>query len=110
MTSARIFLTCSLLALGACQAGTPAQTPVAEAEVALTTAERLALHYVTLPACPKATLCSDAATVAKIKAADNVAYAAVKAARANNTDANVAAANAAIAGLLSIIPALMTNN
>lgn len=77
---------------------------VAKIEVALTAAERIAINYVTLPACPKAPICADAEVVARIKQADNVAFDAVMAARASGTNANVAAANAAIAALLNLIP------
>lgn len=69
---------------------------VAAAEVALTTAERAALVYTTLPS-------ADPAVKAKIKAADNVAYKAVKAAEGGMGTA--ASAIAAISSLSSIIPA-----
>lgn len=89
---------------------TPPQTvalvanSVAEAEILLTAAENTATVYVQLPNCPapKGGLCSDAATRDKIKAADNVAYSAVKAARANA--GTVAAAVSAIAGLIVATP------
>ena len=87
-----------LLALAAC-AGT---SGLAGTEVALTETERLALAYVTLPACPGAALCSDAAVVAKIKAADNIAYAAVMGAKAGKV--LPADATAAVAALASLIP------
>lgn len=95
---------CCALALAACT--TPAvQTDAAAAEVALTTAERLALAYTTLPQCGAAgatAICSDPAIKAKIKAADNTAYTAVKAAETGGT--TVAAAVAAIAALQAVIP------
>ncbi len=96
------------LLLAACASGGTTQTTVAEAEVALTAAEQVALSYVTLPACPAPSgpLCSDAATSAKIKQAAQVAYAAVKAAEASGTSADLAAANAAIATLTALVPAV----
>lgn len=102
--------TTTLILLAGC-AGTatnPAastQTGVAAAEVALTAAEKAALTYASLPQCPVgAPICSDAATIAKVKAGDNTAYAAVKAARASGASADIAVANAAIAALVSMVP------
>jgi hypothetical protein len=82
-----------------------ASNGVAQTEVGLTSAEQLAMQYVTLPACPSATgaLCSDPSITAKIKAADDVAYAAVKG--LENGTVTAAAAQAAVASLLSVIPA-----
>lgn len=103
----------ALLALGGCQTGAggasvPVQTYVDQAAVALTLAERAALRYAQLPRCPKASLCSDAATVAEIKLKDQSAYAAVKAARQAGDKADTAALNAAIAALAAAIPAADT--
>lgn len=95
---------CCALALAACST-TTVQTDSAAAAVALTTAERLALVYMSLPQCgaPGATaVCSDPAVKAKIKAADNTAYAAVKSAEAGMT--TTAAAVAAITALQALIP------
>jgi hypothetical protein len=78
---------------------------VAAAEIALTNAERLALHYTGLPRCGTAAatpLCSNPATVQQIKDYDNRAYAAVKAARAN--EALLGLALSAIDAFGSIIP------
>lgn len=90
----------AMLVLGACSGNS-----VAQSQVALTLAERLALQYVTLPACtpagPKA--CSDAAIVAQIKAADTLAYQAVKQAQAGTIDPAQAAAE--VAALAALIPA-----
>lgn len=64
---------------------------VLAAEQSLTAIERTALIYTTLPRCGGvARVCSDPATVQKIKDLDNQAYMAVKAARQN-------------AGLLSVV-------
>jgi hypothetical protein len=80
------------------------RTSVAMAQVALTAAEQAATAYVTRPPCPAVTLCSDADVVARIKAADNVAYAAVQAAATGATTPD--AAMAAVAGLIALIPDL----
>lgn len=92
------------LALAACN--TNPQSDIAAAEVALTEAESIALRYVTQPTCNgmNAPLCSDPATVEQIKAADNKAYAAVKAARrlASPSPAEVAVATAAVAELTAL--------
>lgn len=98
----------SVSSLIGCTTTQPAGT-VAATEIALTTAESLAFHYATLPTCPTAApACSDPAVVARIKAADNTAYAAVKAARAataaGNDNGTVAAASAAVAALNAAIP------
>jgi hypothetical protein len=78
---------------------------VAQAENALTIAEQAATVYVRLPLCPQAagTLCSDATIAAKIKAADNVAYAAVKG--AENGTVAPADAVAAVSALSALTPA-----
>jgi hypothetical protein len=97
-----------IVLLGACS-GQNAQQQQAQAvdavSVALTAAERAATAYVMLPPCPSpnGTVCSDPSTVAKIKAADNAAYAAVVAYR--NGTGTQAAADAALAVLASLIPA-----
>ena len=83
---------------------TDTATVVAKVQVALTAAERIAINYVTLPACPKAPICADETVVARIKQADKVAFEAVMAARQAGSNANLAAANAAIAALLNTIP------
>lgn len=75
---------------------------VAAAEVALTAAETIALHYATLPRCPAAVLCSSQAVVDKIKALDRTAYSAVEAAKANA--GLLAVAITAIADLRHAIP------
>lgn len=78
----------------------------AQAEVALTAAETAALAYVTQPACVGArssATCPSPATVAAIKAADTVAYTAVKGAEAGTV--TVAQANAAVAALAALLPA-----
>jgi hypothetical protein len=95
--------------LAACSPGAT-QTAVARTEVALTAAEKAATLYVTLPQCPKASpFCSEAAIITQVKAADNVAYSAVMQARSGGDDAKVAAANAAIATLVSLIPTPATH-
>lgn len=87
-----------------------ARTPVvaksvAAAQIALTNLERLALRYTSLPRCgsPGATpVCSDPATVQRIKDYDNVAFDAVMRARRNSAllDFAVGAINA----LQAVIP------
>jgi hypothetical protein len=82
---------------------------IAETKVALTLADRLAVVYITAPACPSpdGRICSDAATVAKIKAAASLAYSAVKQAEAGKIDpAQAAAEVAALALLIPTAPAL----
>jgi hypothetical protein len=98
-----LFLLCLLLP-AACGTTQTAQT-VAASEVALTAAEATAFKYATLPSCPSptGTLCSQPAIVAQIKAADNIAFAAVKAAEGGAGDAALAAA--AVAALVALIPA-----
>lgn len=95
----------ALFLLAACSGQTTAQT-VAQVEVALTAAEKAATIYVQLPLCSttKSKVCSDAAVANKIKAADNVAFDAVQAARQSNDSAKTAAAAAAVKALTDIIP------
>jgi hypothetical protein len=102
-TMKHLFLLCLLLP-AACGTTQTAQT-VAASEVALTAAEATAFKYATLPSCPvtTGTLCSQPAIVAQIKAADNIAYAAVKAAEGGTGDAALAAA--AVAALVALVPA-----
>ncbi len=81
--------------------------PLAQLELALTASEKAALVYVTLPTCivDGQPLCSTAAAVTKIKAADNQAFAAVLAARAAPADnVKAQAAAAAVAALVASIP------
>lgn len=95
----RPILTLTLAAaLAACATTIPAT------EIALTAAERTALAYVTQPRCTAAPVvtCSDPATVARIKAADAVAYSAVVAARTGGSTADAAAAVAALAALVPV--------
>lgn len=86
------------------------QADIAATEVALTEAEAIALRYVTQPTCngSNAPLCSDPATVVKIKVADNAAYAAVKTARSLSTpsQADAASAAAAVAALTALTSSL----
>ena len=91
-------------ALAACaNAGAGISAKVDAAVVGLTAAERAALVYTSLPRCPAAALCSDPATVQKIKDADNIAYAAVKAAEQN--EALLGAALSAVSALQGTVPA-----
>jgi hypothetical protein len=94
------------LAVAACAAQTAIQPvsprTVAEAELALTAAERAALAYTSLPPCPAAKICADPALKAKIKSADVIAYNAVVAARDN--PALAGAAWSAITALGGLIP------
>jgi hypothetical protein len=95
----------AVLMLAGCAQTVPAS------EIALTAAEATALQYVTLPACapgatsqPGGALCSQATVVAQIKAADNTAFTAVKAAESGT--GMQAAASAAVAALSSLVPAI----
>ena len=93
----------AVVGLAGC-AGTAAGR-IAQAEVALTAAERVALAYVVQPAClpgKAAVTCSYPATVAKIKAADTLAFTAVMAAKSGTVSAEDALA--AVSALTSIIP------
>ena len=94
----KIILAACLAVAGCASQSAPVaySNTVAGAEVALTTAERAALVCIGTP------LCSDPATVARIKAADNRAYAAVKIARAGSGSPDLA--TAAIADLVAAIP------
>ena len=93
-----ILAACLLVSACAAQTAPVAYSnTVAGAEVALTTAESAALACIGTP------LCSDPATVGRIKAADNRAYAAVKIARAGSGSPDLA--TAAIADLVAAIPA-----
>lgn len=94
----------SVFALAACSTTPSALSPsdVAKAEVALTSAEQAALIYTSLPRCPQPSgLCSQTATVAAIKKADAVAYAALIAVV---DGPSLATAEAAISALLAIVP------
>lgn len=86
-------------------------TAVAQAEVALTAAEKAATLYVRLPQCVATNrpICSEASINNQIKAADNVAFNAVMAARAGGDSAKLAAANAAVAALVTLIPITITH-
>lgn len=92
----------AMLALGACQ-NPQVSAKVDAAIVSLTTAERLALVYTSLPRCPvSAPICSDPARVAQIKSLDMKAYTAVKVAEKN--EALLSAAIDAVQSFQSAIP------
>lgn len=99
----------AFLALASCNQ-TPAQqsgndTKIAQAEIALTAAEKVALQYFMLPRCPKSTpVCADQATVNKIADADNKAYNALKLAKQVNSDTNLAALLTALSDLTNLLP------
>lgn len=95
----------ALLTLAAC-VNPSVTSKVDAAVVGLTAAERAALIYTSLPRCPTTVICSDPATVAKIKSLDNQAYVAVKAAEQN--EALLSAALSSISTLTSAIPASVT--
>ena len=81
------------------------QKAVAAVEVALTAADKTATHYITLPLCGPThakPVCSEAAVSAKIKANEQKAYDAVKAARDN--PALIDAAQAAVDSLVQSTP------
>jgi len=106
-----LFAVVLAITIAACSAQTTATT-VAASAVALTAAEATAYKYVTLPSCvapatagPNGTLCAQPAIVMQIKATDNAAYAAVKAAEGAGTQAAASAASAAVAALSALIPA-----
>jgi hypothetical protein len=101
----------AILSVSACQnpggGGQSPVTAIALMEQSLTAAEKAATIYIELPLCsikPQRP-CSDASVSAKIKAADQAAYDAVKAARTSGDDAKMAAAKAALAALIDVIPA-----
>ena len=93
-----------LAAVAALAACSTTATVAPQLEVALTTAEQLALKYVTLPACPQpsGTLCSTPSGIAAVKASDDAAYAAVKGYESGTVSS--ADATAAVTALLSVIP------
>lgn len=95
----------ALVLVGLCAAGCSTNN-VAQAEVALTAAETAALAYVTQPACvgaPASATCPSPAVMAQIKAADTVAYTAVKG--AENGTVTVAQAMSAVNSLTALLPA-----
>jgi hypothetical protein len=99
---ALIFVACAALAACATQPGQPAPKPLTPAQQVFAiqsdydTALSLAIAYKMLPPCPGAVLCSDAATVTRIQAADQAANDALQAAQAqvrNGTNAGTLAAD-----------------
>lgn len=105
-----------LVALSGCDTVSALMHPVSPAEVAavelaLTTAEKLAVNYTQLPACGSATatkVCADPTLKAKIKTDDNAAYAAVqtlKSSSASGAPAALTAAQTAIQAFQSDVPA-----
>lgn len=86
------------------QVTTKVSNAVVATEVALTAAEQLATLYATRPRCPLQVppMCSDPATVARIKALDQIAYGAVKAAESN--EALLAGAIQAVNALRAAVP------
>lgn len=102
---------CLAVTLAGC-AGQSTQQTVAQTEVALTAAEKAATLYVRLPLCTTtaAKLCSDAKVSGQIKAADQVAFDAVMAARGSGDSAKLAAANAAVAALAALIPVTVASH
>jgi hypothetical protein len=95
-----------VLGVAACSAAPGVSAKVDAAVVGLTTAENAALIYTGLPRCGavgSSAICSDQATVDRIKAADNRAYAAVKAAEQN--EALLSVALDAVSSLTATIPA-----
>lgn len=99
--------------LSSCTTGQPQQT-TATLESGLTAAERAALGYTSLPRCPQSSgVCSDQATVTKIKAADTQAYNAIKAAEAvavQGGNPDTTAAEASLSALVSLVSALPKGN
>ncbi len=71
-----------VVGLASCTTTPAVGNDIAAVEIALTAAERAALIYTSLPRCGGvATLCSSQATVDRVKAADQQAYQAMKAAQ-----------------------------
>ena len=109
-TANMIVVAATVVGLGACSLFTPTPTAtvtaandVGSAELALTAADKLALDYTSLPACPTAApVCADPATKTKIKSLAQTAFNAVMAARAN--PAMLAAALTAINDLTAATP------
>lgn len=96
----------ALLLLDGC-ANTNTQTGVYATAVALTAADNVAIQYVTLPLCGPThpgPLCSDAKITGQIKSYAQAAHDAIKAAEAAGDSATLAAANAAVAALVSVTP------
>lgn len=104
MVKSKSIIVLGCLVLGACASTSGrVSNAVDAAVVSLTTAERLALVYTSLPRCPvQKPVCSDPSTVARIKDLDNKAYAAVKAAESN--EALLSVAIAAVQSFQSSIP------
>lgn len=111
----RLAIPILLLPLASCATWNAMMNPVSPADVAaieitLTTAEKLATHYTSLPACPQPNgnvICADVTLKAKIKADDNQAYAAVAALKnssAVGAPAAMSVAQAAIAALQNEVP------
>lgn len=84
------------------------QQTIASLEVGLASAEYAAAAYVKLPVCVGTTpVCSDPALSAKLKAADNRAYAAIKTAEgiaAAGGSVSTVAASAALVAFQGLIP------
>ena len=99
------------LLVSACATSPDVSAKIDAAIVGLSTAESLALIYTRLPRCvvPKGVmLCSDPATVQKIKDLDMTAYNAVKAAEKNG--ALVSAALDAVQAFQTAIPKITSTN
>ncbi len=100
-------LLAALVGLGLTACATAPQTTVAQVAVALTAADQVALQYVDLPRCGTAgatVVCSDAATVVRIKTAAATAYQAVKTAEASGASADLSLAVSAVGALSAVIP------
>jgi hypothetical protein len=103
-------LAIAILSASACQnpsGGQSTVSTIAMMEQSLTAAEKAATIYIGLPLCSTTPQhpCSDAGISTKIKTADQAAYDAVKAARSSGDNAHMAAAAAALAALIDVIPA-----
>jgi len=85
----------------------PAPTTVAQVAVALTAADQVALRYVQLPACGGGggVPCRDPAAVARIKAAAQQAYTAVRTAEASGTAGDLSLAVSAVGAFGAVLPA-----
>lgn len=103
----KLFVAVALTALLSACAGTSQIAVVNAAQVTLGGLELTGTQYLNLPPCGGTIkVCSDPAMSAKIKAADNTAYAAIVAARKSaeaGQSVDMTATNAALAGLLTLV-------
>lgn len=102
-----IYTIIALLVLAACSSGQQ-QSSIAALEVGLATAETAATSYKNLPPCVTlgSGVCSDIGVVAQLKAADNLAYTAIKSAEktaASGASVDLTAATAALTAFQGLV-------